>query len=151
MFWLQMIAHFICCISKPCKSISARYISILYAHSLPTFVVDHLHTNIHQQSWKLLEINPTTMLDVSHLWFYAGIDGVILVLNSHQQNLMWNKFFQDTIQVHKLFQAIPVPVNFCTFAVSNLPSWVTDEWNGRDSSPSCFSCQSLGFSYVSTK
>ena len=25
------------------------------------------------------------MLDDSHLWFYAGIDGVILVLNSRQQ------------------------------------------------------------------
>ena len=48
MFWLQMIAHFICCSSKPCESISAEYISILYAHSLPTLVFDHLHTNIHE-------------------------------------------------------------------------------------------------------
>ena len=83
-FWLKMIAHFICCSSKLCGFIGAKYICILHAHSLPTFVVDYLHTNIHQHSWKWLEINPTTMLDALLLWFYTDIDGVNLVFNSCQ-------------------------------------------------------------------
>ncbi len=58
---------------------------LLYVSFVSTLVVRHLHPNIHQHSWNWLEINPTTTLDVLLLWFYAGIDGVILALNSHQQ------------------------------------------------------------------
>ena len=57
---------------------------LLYVSFVSTLVVRHLHPNIHQYSWKLLEINPTTTLDVLLLWFYAGIDGVNFVFNSRQ-------------------------------------------------------------------
>jgi hypothetical protein len=80
-------------------------------------IVCHLHPNIHQHSWKLLEINPTAMLYVLFFQIYAGIDGVNLAFNSRQQTptlssllvpskgygLMWNKIVQDIIQVHKSF------------------------------------------------
>ena len=58
---------------------------LFHVYFLSTLVVCHLHPNIYQHSWKLLEIYPTTMLDVLYFQFYAGIDGENLVLNSCQQ------------------------------------------------------------------
>jgi hypothetical protein len=52
---------------------------LLYVSFVSTLVVRHLYPYIHQHSWKWLEINPTTTLDVLLLWFYTGIDGVKLV------------------------------------------------------------------------
>lgn len=50
--------------------------SLLNAYSLSTLVVYHLHTDIHQHLWKMLEISPTTMLDVLIFQFHAGVDGL---------------------------------------------------------------------------
>jgi len=45
----------------------------------------HLHTNIYQHSWKWSVINPYHYVDVYILCIYAGVDGLNLVLKSHQQ------------------------------------------------------------------
>lgn len=47
-------------------------------------IVFHLHINIHQHSWKSFEINPTTMLDVVLISFYASIDDPKLLFKRHQ-------------------------------------------------------------------
>ncbi len=47
---------------------------LLYVYFFSTLMVENL----------LLEINPTTMLDVLYFQIYAGIDCVNLVFNSHQ-------------------------------------------------------------------
>ena len=39
------------------------------------------------------------MLDVSHLWFYAGIDGVILALNSCQHYMKKEKKKKETKKI----------------------------------------------------
>lgn len=53
---------------------------------LPTLAVYYHHPNIHQHSWNILELSPTTMLDILLSMFYAGIGGMKLVFNSRQQN-----------------------------------------------------------------
>jgi hypothetical protein len=37
-----------------------------YVYFVSTLVVCHRYTNIYQHSWKLFELNPTTILDVSY-------------------------------------------------------------------------------------
>jgi hypothetical protein len=43
-----------------------------------------LHTNIHQHLWNLSVITPTTNVEAYLSSFYAGIDGIDLVLKSRQ-------------------------------------------------------------------
>src|SRR6185436_4015238 len=45
----------------------------------------HLHTNNYQHSWKWLVINPYHYVDVYILCIYSRVDGLDLVLKSHQQ------------------------------------------------------------------
>lgn len=67
---------------------------LLYVYFFSTLVVCHQRPNIHQLSWNLLEINPTTMLDVLHFHINEGIDGVNLVFNSvvaYNGHACWSK------------------------------------------------------------
>jgi hypothetical protein len=73
-------------------------------HFISTLVGCILHTNIHQHSWKWLEINPTTMLDVLLLWSYAGIDGENFVLNSRQQTCTKNRRKWREKKIKKVIQ-----------------------------------------------
>jgi hypothetical protein len=58
---------------------------LFYVYFVSTLIICHLQSNIHQHSWKLLELNPTFILDVLNFQIYEGIDDVNLVFNSHQQ------------------------------------------------------------------
>jgi hypothetical protein len=55
-----------------------------YVYFISILVVCHLHPNIHQHLWKLLELNPTTMLDVLYFHIYACIGGIKFAFNSRQ-------------------------------------------------------------------
>ena len=45
-----------------------------------------LKLTIHQHSWNLLVITPTTTVDVPFLYLYAGVDGIYFGLNCRQQH-----------------------------------------------------------------
>ena len=58
---------------------------LLYVSLVSTLIICHLHLNIHQHSWELLEINHTTILHVLFFQIYARIDGINFAFNSHRQ------------------------------------------------------------------
>ena len=44
-----------------------------------------LQLTIHQYSWNLLVITPTTTVDVHSSYLYAGVEGIYFALKDHQQ------------------------------------------------------------------
>ena len=62
------------CVSSPLGCVSSSFLRI-----------SHLHTNSHQHLWKWLVINPYHLVDACLSSVYARIDGLKLVIKSHQQ------------------------------------------------------------------
>ena len=102
---------------------------------------------------EMVSNKPYHYVDVYILCIYAEVDGLNLVLSSHQQHptlsLCSSSSKAERTKVEHGFQRyeacirdIPThTLHLRTFEVSILPSWVVEEWNGRESDHFYSSCQ----------
>ena len=120
-------------------------------------MINCLHANKHQHSWKWLELDLPLCWILPFSPFYAGVDGIELSFNSRQQAPPHLALYSSRVKVKRSHKKISLkvwnkymkysrpyllPVNF---EVSTLPSWIIGKWNGSDSSPSSLSTRQMGF------
>ena len=75
LFWMCYTGSDVLCISVVSSAFFSCYSRFL-----------SLQSTVHQSSWNLLEITPTTTVDAHFLCFYAGIDGKYFALKDRQHS-----------------------------------------------------------------